>query len=171
MTLHDAKGKGLLALCLLPFCLLTLLISFSQLAGAQVESEAVKIDAWARATPPGARSAAVYGVMVNEGDALMEVKKIIMPLARYADTHETWLDNDMMRMRHITLALAPGERVTLAPGGLHIMLMGMKEPLERGCTYPFDMLWADGRVTRHSFVTGSRRQSSKPKRGRPCSLE
>ena len=131
-------------------------------------SSIVDIDAWARATPPGAGAAAIYGVMVNKGDQPLALSKITSPLATRVMVHETWLDQDMMRMRHATLKLAPGQELTLAPGGLHIMLMGMKEPLLPGCIYDFSVHWADGRVSSHNFLTGSLSQSRKPTDISPC---
>ena len=38
-----------------------------------------------------------------------------------------------MRMRQVkTLEIAPGETVALKPGGLHLMLIGLKRPLQDG---------------------------------------
>lgn len=40
---------------------------------------------------------------------------------------------DVIEMYHVTaIDLGPGEAVTLRPGGLHIMMMGLKRPLRKG---------------------------------------
>ena len=50
----------------------------------------------------------------------------------------------------------------LAPGGLHIMLMGLSEGLKTGCEYSFQLTWADGSVSRHAFLTGEYGQMAAP---------
>ena len=45
-----------------------------------------------------------------------------------------------MKMREVPpIAIAPGETVKLAPGGLHIMLLGLKQPLEKGARIPMTL--------------------------------
>ncbi len=45
-----------------------------------------------------------------------------------------------MRMRHVkALEVAPGAPIVLAPGGLHVMLMGLKAPLKEGKAFPLTL--------------------------------
>lgn len=55
-----------------------------------------------------------------------------------------------MRMREVTdgVAVAPGTTVKFAPGGYHIMLMGLKQPLKAGDRFPLTLKFAKaGSVT------------------------
>ncbi len=129
---------------------------------------AVQFDAWARATAPGATTGAIYGEIHNTGDQAIVLKNVVFDLAGHVMVHRTVERDGMMRMVHSSVELAPGESVTLEPGGLHIMLMGLGAPLERGCRYDVTLQWDDSSSS-HSFVTGSYGQSVKPDfSGQPC---
>ena len=78
-------------------------------------------------------------------------------------THEH--DGDMMRMRRVeALDLPPGERVTLAPGGLHLMIFGV----ERFATDRIEMVlvFDDGTEQRVTFEV--RRAHTAFERKRPA---
>ena len=97
--------------------------------------------AWARATPPGAAAAAAYVTLASPaGDRLVSVST---PAAAEAQVHEMHMEGDVMRMRELPggLALPPGQAVTLAPGGLHIMLLGLKAPLKQGDTLALHLVF------------------------------
>ena len=84
-----------------------------------------------RATVAGIPSSAAYLKITNNGvsdDRLISAKAAI---AQRVEIHSMEMDNGVMRMRAINggLFIAAGESVTLAPGGLHIMLMGLTTDL------------------------------------------
>ena len=84
-----------------------------------------------RATVAGMPSSAAYLKITNNGvsdDRLIAAKAAI---AQRVEIHSMEMDNGVMRMRAVDggLAIAAGESVTLAPGGLHIMLMGLTTDL------------------------------------------
>jgi copper(I)-binding protein len=88
---------------------------------------------WARATPKGATVGAGYLTITNKG---AEADRLIggsaAPAARF-EVHTTVMENGVARMRQVTgLEIKPGETVELAPGGMHVMLMGLKQPLRQG---------------------------------------
>ena len=96
-------------------------------------------DAWARATPTGATAGAAYMTLTSPaGDMLTGVST---PVAGQAAVHEMRMDGAVMRMRGLEggLVLPPGQAVTLLPGGLHIMLEGLKAPLKQGGTVPLHL--------------------------------
>ncbi len=93
-------------------------------------------DAWARATPPGASTGAIYLTLISpSGDRLTGISS---PAAQAAGVHEMRMEGSVMRMRPVEggLALPAGQPVTLAPGGYHIMLEGLKAPLKPGQAVP-----------------------------------
>jgi copper(I)-binding protein len=88
---------------------------------------------WARATPKGATVGAGYLTITNKGT---EPDRLIggsaAPAARF-EVHTTVMEKGVARMRQVTgLEIKPGETVELAPGGMHVMLMGLKQPLRQG---------------------------------------
>jgi copper(I)-binding protein len=130
-------------------CAVLLLVALPLLAKSDVA-----VQAWSRATPPGASSAAIYGLFENNSSHEMRVAEISFTGARHAMIHRTVEDEGMARMVHGEILVPPGERYELKPGGLHIMLMGVSFPLLQGCLYKFQILWENGDSTNHEFVTG-----------------
>lgn len=140
---------------------LTTLITGLLSATAAMASEPV-VSLWARATPPGATTGAIYGEVENRSDESWELETIEFTGARHAMVHETVHEDGMARMRHASLDLMPREKKTLQPGGAHIMLMGLTEPLVQGCEYLLVLHWSGGTATEHHFLTGSFGQSAAP---------
>jgi copper(I)-binding protein len=105
--------------------------------GAQTGSIEIK-EAWARATPGGAQNGAAYVTLVSPtGDRLTGVSS---PVAEKAELHQMTNDGGIMKMREVTaIDLPPGTSVSLKPGGLHVMLMGLKHPLQPGQSVPMTL--------------------------------
>ena len=107
-------------------------------------------NAWARATPPGAATAAAYLTVTNTGTAADTLTSVETPVAGMAMLHKMEMDNGVMKMRMVDggIALDPGKSATLAPNGLHIMLMDMNAPLKAGGTLSLTLTFAKaGNVT------------------------
>lgn len=129
----------------------------------------IEVEAWARATPPGGSSGAIYGVFTDTSGKARRAERIIFEKATHIMVHRTVLEDDVMKMKHASLLVPSNGNVELLPGGLHIMLVGLKSPLIEGCRYPFSILWRDGSETSHTFVTGTYGQSVPPEEeGRLC---
>lgn len=91
---------------------------------------------WARATPTAARNGVAYMTIRNRGSEADQLVSVKTPVAESASVHETVKHDGMMTMRPVArLVIDPGKSAVLEPGGLHIMLMGLHEPLERGQTF------------------------------------
>jgi copper(I)-binding protein len=111
--------------------------------GAQQPS-LVAQDAWVRATP-GAQMAAAYLTLRNVSSKTVTVTGVESPVAGHAMIHETTVQGGQSRMRpHEQLVVAPGMTVKLEPGGLHVMLHDLKQPLTVGQTVPLVITLAGG---------------------------
>ena len=90
---------------------------------------------WARPTAPRQGTGAAYMELRSAaGDRLLRAST---PVAARVEMHETRMDGDVMRMREVpALELPPGRTVALAPGGHHLMLVGLKERLMPGQHLP-----------------------------------
>jgi copper(I)-binding protein len=105
---------------------LVVMCSVSQTAVA-AQGVIVK-NAWARATAPGQTTASVYMEIVSAADAALV--GAASPRARSAGIHAMRTEGGVMKMRAVPkLALPAQKSVKLAPGGLHIMLVGIDRPL------------------------------------------
>lgn len=99
---------------------------------------------WARATVPGMRAGAAFLTVANhDGVAADRLVAARTPAADKAELHEHVRDGDVMRMRPVAggIEIPPGATVALAPGGLHIMLIGLKAPLAAGSRVPLTLVF------------------------------
>jgi copper(I)-binding protein len=87
--------------------------------------------AWARATPPAAKTGAVYLTLIaDSADRLLAAAS---PAAREVQIHTHVSEGGMSRMVQLPeLALPAGAGVRLEPGGLHLMLIDLVRPLVAG---------------------------------------
>ena len=90
---------------------------------------------WARATPKGSTVSAGYLTITNKGqEADRLIGGSVAPASRF-EVHTTVTEKGVARMRQVTsLEIKPGETVELKPGGMHVMFMGLKQPLTSGQT-------------------------------------
>ena len=99
-------------------------------------------DAWARATPGKAENGAAYLTIASP--TADRLTGLTTPVAKAAELHmmtmEGTRDGAMMRMHPLAgVDLPAGQKVTLKPGGAHIMLVGLKEPLRPGQSFPLTL--------------------------------
>ena len=115
-----------------PLALAVAMMAVSCLNGIAAASDILSFsEMQLRATVAGMSSSAAYLKITNNSvsdDRLIAVKAAI---AQRVEIHSMELDQGVMRMRAVDggLAIAAGDSVTLAPGGLHIMLMGLTTDL------------------------------------------
>jgi len=96
-------------------------------------ADVVLTGAWARASPGNAANGAAYLTVSNRGAAVERLVAAASPVAARVELHEMVMEGGMMRMHGVpAIELAPGQSVTLAPGGLHVMLIGLAQPLAEG---------------------------------------
>ncbi len=116
-------------------------VTLISVAAAAQSGELRITGAWARATPGGAQTAAAYVTIESPGgDKLTGVST---PAAQKAEIHAMTMNNGVMQMREVDgVDLPPAQKVTLKPGGYHIMLQGLAKPLEAGQTFPLTLDFA-----------------------------
>jgi len=92
---------------------------------------------WSRATVAGQTVAAGYLTVRTkgvEGDRLIGAAS---PAAERVELHVTTVERDVARMREVkSYELRPGGTLRLAPGGNHLMFMGIKLPFKTGERIP-----------------------------------
>ena len=126
------------------FALLT--ISLMLIAHAAAAASGLRVESpWARASLGGVKNAIVYGAMVNDGPGALRVIGGSTPVAARVEFHIHAMDGSVMTMRQLDgIDLKAGETATLKPGGLHIMLIGLKYPLKEGDSFPLTLLLDGG---------------------------
>ncbi|MEQ8656612.1 MAG: copper chaperone PCu(A)C [Hyphomicrobiales bacterium] len=96
-------------------------------------------------TPPNARNAGGFLTITNSGDDNRLVSAT-SPVSERVELHTMTMDGDVMRMREIEggIALPAGEKTELAPGGLHMMFIGLTSPFVTGETVPVTLTFESG---------------------------
>lgn len=103
--------------------------------------DALRVDhPFARATPPGAKTGAVFFTVYNtrnEGDRLVRAST---PIASGAVIHQMVTEGGVMKMRAVpSVEVRPGGRLELTPNGYHLMLVDLKQPLKAGEKFPLTL--------------------------------
>ena len=109
------------------------LLATSLAAPAWAQQAGVTVtEAWSRASTPAAKTGAIYvTVTAGQPDRLTSASTAV---ADMTELHQTRMQNGVMEMRPVEagLPVTPGAPIHMAPGGYHIMLMGLKQPLKQG---------------------------------------
>ena len=112
-------------------------------AEAARKGELLVSQAWARATPDGARIGAVWLVIENRGAAADRLVAARSDAAERIELHRMQVENGLMTMGAMEgIEIPRGGRVALAPGGWHLMLLGLKHPLREGESFAIELIFA-----------------------------
>ena len=112
-------------------------------------------DAWCRAPPPGAPTAAGYVTVRNLGPAPDRLTGGSSPVAAQVELHSMTTQGGVMRMRPVTggLAIAAHGVAVIQPGSdLHLMLIGLKRRLKVGEHVPVTLRFARAGRIRADFI-------------------
>lgn len=109
------------------------LISVQVLAHTHEKGDIQVRHPWSRATPPGAKVAVGYMEIRNVGTQPDRLLSATTPVAQRVEMHVTQRDGEVMKMREVkTFEIPARERYALRPGGSHLMLVDIVQPLEKG---------------------------------------
>ncbi len=98
------------------------------------------LDAWARPTVQGQNNGGGYLRIDNGKGAADRLLGASAEVATSVELHSMTMEGDVMRMRKLDAIDVPaGGTVELKPGGLHLMLMGLKAPLAAGASFPITL--------------------------------
>lgn len=118
----------------------SLVFSALTLTSALAHAEVKVDDAWIRATVPQQKATGAFmRITSTEATTLVGVRTTAAPIS---EVHEMKMEDNVMRMRQVKgLDLAPRQPVSLTPGGFHIMLMDLKQPMTEGQHIDLDLLF------------------------------
>jgi hypothetical protein len=106
----------------------------------------VVVDAWTKSTPAGAAVGAGYMAIRNAGGAPARLIGGETVMAERVEIHSMAMEGGVMSMRPVEggLEVPPGGEVELKPGGLHLMLIGLKQPFAEGESVPLTLTFEGG---------------------------
>lgn len=129
---------------------LTVLVSASAFAHQYKLGDLVIHHPWTRATPPKAMAAGGFAAIENTGSDDDRLISVSTPVAGRAEIHEMAVNNGVMTMRQSEngFAVPAGATSEMKPGGFHMMLMDLKQPLVEGEKVPVTLTFEKaGEVT------------------------
>lgn len=137
--------------------LAAVLLVLAAAATATASGPAILVhDAWVRGSPLHG-AAAAYLILENRGPGADRLVRVSSPAAGAVELHESRVEDGVMRMRPVEgIPVPAGSRVRLAPGGLHVMLMGLHGPLSEGGAVPLTLTFESGLTLRVDAVVRSR---------------
>ena len=101
-------------------------------------------DPWVRAVPPNANNSAIFLDLRNESEQLRKLVKVHSEVAERVELHTTKDEDGMLRKQRLEEVLIPAlETQSFHPGGIHIMLIGLRSPLEVGSVIELELVYAD----------------------------
>lgn len=138
-----------------PRIALALIAALAAPASAQIarKGSITAADPWSRATSPRANIGAGYVTVRNTSTQPDRLVSATSPRAAKVEIHTMSLDDGIMRMRPLPngLEVPAGGEASLAPGGNHIMLIGLKSPLKAGERIPATLRFARAGDVRIAF--------------------
>ena len=137
------------SICMTALALAAALVLFPAIASAAPALQAEQ--PWSRPAAAGGTGVG-YVVLVNKGpaDALVGAES---PLARKVELHNADMSGGVMRMKpEARVALPAGGQATFAPGGRHLMFMGLKKSLKQGDRVPATLHFASGAHLKVDFL-------------------
>lgn len=101
--------------------------------------------AWVRAVPPGTPNSAAFFTVINRGPSMAEIVGASSEAARGVELHTHEQVDGQARMRQVERLQVPGKgHHHLAPGGDHVMLLGLREPLDSQGVVALELSLSDG---------------------------
>ena len=95
--------------------------------------EALNVQGWARATASKAANGVAYVTIKNSSDLTDQLLSANTLAAKKVSLHKHFMEVGMIKMRAVGSVKIPAySTVVMKPGGLHLMLMGIKSPLVKG---------------------------------------
>ncbi|UTW13590.1 copper chaperone PCu(A)C [Marinobacterium rhizophilum] len=102
-------------------------------------------DGYVRAVPPGHSISAAYLTLRNSADRAVQLNSARSDSAGTVELHQTREQDGIMRMRAAKqVEIAPGAQYRLQPGGDHLMLIDLRQPLNVGDKVNLSLSFSDG---------------------------
>lgn len=102
-------------------------------------------EAYIRANPPARATTAAYMTLKNASDAPLVITGVKASVAQKVQMHTTVMEHNVMHMDHMQLIDIPANSsVELAPGGMHLMLLGVDEDMHVGKEAILTFTFQDG---------------------------
>lgn len=127
------------------------LLSLLLMAALPALAQVTVGEPWVRATVAAQKATGAFMTLTSVQP--VKLVGVSSPVAGAVEVHEMKMVDDMMKMRQMqSLDLPAGQPVKLAPGGYHLMLLDLKQPLKDGAKVPLTLEFEDAKKVRSKVV-------------------
>ena len=128
--------------------LIIFLISF-----ALGENKIQVIDPWIREVPPVSKMSAAFVKIKNPTSKTVRLIEVKSNLSDVAELHTHGMVDGVMKMRKVPFIKIPANgEVSLKPGGLHIMFIGLKKKTIDKAKHALEFIFSDGTIIKKEAV-------------------
>ncbi len=114
-------------------------------AQAQIDGPMVFVDQIKSRETKGKNGAVFMNILNNEGDE-WNLISASTDICDHVELHTHIQEGDVFRMRSVKeISLNPGTVTELKPGGLHVMLIGLKKELKAGDEFQLVLKFSNGK--------------------------
>ena len=111
----------------------------------QANTQVTFKDVWSAPSIPGSKVGVAYFKATNAHTEELSIVSAESPVSEVVELHTHQVVDDIMQMRKVdAITLPAGETVIAEPHGLHLMLIGLKEQLKEGASFPITFTLSDG---------------------------
>lgn len=115
-------------------------------------------DAWAPPSLDGANVGVAFTMLMNHSDAPIEITALSSPVANTVELHDHVSEGGKVKMRRVEKIVIPAQgSLDMKPGGLHLMLIGLKEQIKDGSTITVDITAKGAAAQKVSFTVSQAR--------------
>ncbi len=128
------------------FAFVMILSLFPIYASGQSTADMVDVvEPYARASLPGISISVAFMALKNNSGERRTLVAAESPVADTVEIHNHVMSNGMMKMRKVAgIDLNADDTRLLRPGGFHVMLIGLKQILKHGESFPLELIYRDG---------------------------
>jgi hypothetical protein len=111
----------------------------------QTQSRLSVEDGWVRLMPPVAPNSAAYFTLNNQGKTAVDLIAVESDVAGVLELHTIVEEGELRRMQQLQKVTVPAQGIVqFKPGSYHVMLIGLKKPLQENQIVPFTLRFASG---------------------------
>lgn len=121
------------------------LLLFGTITSATDGIMVAETNAWARATPPGSKTTAIYLTLMNHSDSNISLTAVTANISDRVELHTHANEDGLMKMQQVnSITIPAGGQTHLKPHGDHIMVFDLQKPLETGKAVSLELTFDNG---------------------------
>jgi len=125
---------------------------------AETHTALMAHDAWAPPSLDGANVGVAFTMLMNHSDVPIEITALSSPVAKTVELHDHVSEGGKVKMRRVEKIVIPAQgTLNMKPGGLHLMLIGLTQPLKDDSTITIDITAKGSAVQKVSFTVSQAR--------------